>query len=90
MSQKIGKLLTCDRCGATEFLPYTGTSKSDGGFTHTDHFSKPTEPWLIAEDLGDCVTGHQYIELCPTCRKSYLQTKHNFLYKKRVDIFDQA
>lgn len=84
MSKQIGKLLTCDRCGFAEFLPYIGTTEFDGGFTHADSFQEPAEPWAISEDLGDCVAGHEYVELCPNCRKAYIQSKKDFFLMKGV------
>lgn len=78
MSNQIGKLLTCDRCGKTEFLPYIGTREFDGGYTRTNEFQEPAEAWSIAEDLGDCTSGHEYVELCPSCRRAYLKTKKDF------------
>lgn len=80
MSKQIGQLLTCDRCGTTEFLHYVGTEDFDGGFTKVNDFSKPSEPWGF-EDLGDCAAGHDYVDLCPKCRKAFILTKKEFIIK---------
>lgn len=85
MSEQIGKLLTCDRCKKTEFLPYIGTKEYGSWYPRADEFQEPPEPWVIKEDLGDCAAGHEYIDLCPSCRKVYLKIKKDFflsnLYK---------
>lgn len=82
MSKQIGKLLTCDRCGVTEFMPYIGTKEFDGGYTRINDFQEPAEPWAFTEDLGDCASGHEYVDLCPTCRKAYIRTKKDFFLMK--------
>ena len=81
MSKQIGKLLTCDRCGAAEFLPYIGEEEFDGGFARLNVFQDPSEPWALGEDIGDCTAGHEYLDLCPECRKVYLKIKRDFLLK---------
>jgi len=90
MSTNIGKQLVCDRCGATTFLLYTGTEEFDGGYTRVTDFQTPKEPWLLCEDLGDTASGHNYVDLCPMCRESYIKVKNDFFSRKRVDIFDQT
>jgi predicted nucleic-acid-binding Zn-ribbon protein len=81
MSKVVGKLLTCDRCGTTEFVPYAKEKELDGGYSRVDIFEDPKEPWLLSADLGDIVEGHKFIDLCPRCRKAYFELKNNFLTK---------
>lgn len=38
-----GRMYTCDRCGATEFVKHTGTRDGDGGYTVWDKFD-PLRP----------------------------------------------
>lgn len=83
MSKQVGQLLTCDRCGKTEFLPYIGKDEFDGGYPDVIYFKKPSEFWVFAEDLDDCSAGrHNYVDLCPNCRKEYVQVKKNFFNMK--------
>lgn len=47
MSEQIGKLLSCDRCGETVFLKWEGMSEFDGGYSKIQHFEKTPEGWGI-------------------------------------------
>ena len=55
-----GKLLKCDRCGATIFLKYKGTQDMDGGFS--DVYEDEPKDWHYLVGVGD---------LCPTCHEEY-------------------
>ena len=64
MAEKIGKLLTCDRCGAETFVAKTGESETDGGFTRWDNYEE-AEGWH-----NERVDG-MWMKLCPTCHKRF-------------------
>lgn len=78
MSKVVGKLLTCDRCGTTEFLPYVSTKELDGGYTRADNFEAPKEPWS-SEDFGKIIGAYKFIDLCPSCSKEFLNIKMDFI-----------
>lgn len=60
MSQNLGKLITCDRCGRIIFLKYTGLK--DCGFRDQDEFESVPREWMHQEQFGD---------LCPSCAKEF-------------------
>lgn len=70
MSSAKGKLRTCDRCGASVFLKYTGSKEYDGGWTVYDYFESAPEGLTWVADIGD---------LCPECHTEYEKIKNNFL-----------
>lgn len=76
MSEKIGKIVTCDRCGREIFLNYTGTSHLDGGFTKIEHFEKMPDGWRVRESYGK-----DYIMLCPDCNNEI-----ELLHKKFMGV----
>lgn len=41
MSEQIGKLLSCDRCGETIFLKWKGVGEFDGGYSKVLDFEMP-------------------------------------------------
>jgi len=45
MSEIEGKLVTCDVCGKSVFLPYVGDGESDGGFTRWRRYEKLPKGW---------------------------------------------
>lgn len=62
MSQVEGKTLTCDLCGSSVFLKFTGHGEVDGGYSRWREYEKPPEGWNTAmvSKIGD---------LCPTCSR---------------------
>ena len=46
MSEQIGKLLSCDRCGETIFLKWKGTRELDGGYSKVLDFEMPPKGWV--------------------------------------------
>lgn len=60
MSERIGKLLSCDRCGKTIFLKGEGTNELDGGYFKVLRFEKPPEGWGSFRDV---------YTLCPRCHE---------------------
>lgn len=58
-----GKLLKCDRCGATVFLKYIRTQDMDGGFSDGyDVYEDKPKGWDHVLNVG---------LLCPTCYEEY-------------------
>lgn len=57
-----GKLLKCDRCGATIFLKYLKTNDIDGGYDSYDVYEDEPKGWNHIHDVGD---------VCPTCYEEY-------------------
>ena len=43
MSEKCGKLVTCDRCGKNVFLKCIGEEETDGGYTKWNKFEDPPD-----------------------------------------------
>lgn len=58
MSDKKGKLTTCNRCGHSVFRAYLGQGDADGGYTKWDIFEDLPDGWMYHSEIGD---------LCPTC-----------------------
>lgn len=69
MSEKIGKLLTCDRCGNTAFKEYTGEGVLDGGFTRYITYEDTPEGWSKMNDN----------DLCPECSKQFNKMQQDFM-----------
>lgn len=71
MSEQIGKMFTCDRCGKTAFVKFTGTTSLDGGFVKAYNFERRPEGWEYHTDkeLG---------LLCPECESDYQKMVRKF------------
>lgn len=69
MSEHLGKLIECDRCGKTHFLNYTDTKSFDGGYTQIDQFDKMPDGWNYHSETG---------LLCDECEKAYQQLLDEF------------
>lgn len=76
MSEQIGKLLSCDRCGETIFLKWEGMSEFDGGYSKIQHFEKTPEGWGSVRDLG---------MLCPECRTEYENLVEKFMRERKPE-----
>lgn len=63
MSEMNGKLVICDRCGATTFRRANGEGELDGGFTRWNKFEPIEEGWKYARELEKT--------LCPKCYAEY-------------------
>lgn len=70
MSEKVGKLLGCDRCGKQVFLKYIRTEAFDGGYSKIDYFEKKPDGWE---------TGWRVGILCPECRTEYENLVEKFM-----------
>lgn len=68
MSELIGKLLICERCGEKAFSKYVKTEEFDAGYTRVNEFEK-IPGWDRAPKEND-----DYGTLCPTCYLLYKQT----------------
>lgn len=73
MGSKKGKLLTCDRCGATAFLALNGKNYYDGGYTTTDSFEEAPEGWNEMRIVD------VYRTLCPGCDELWQTVCMEFL-----------
>lgn len=62
MSKTEGEVLTCDVCGESVFLEYTGDKEADGGYTRWREYQKPPEGWNSARVYG-------IGDICPLCSK---------------------
>lgn len=69
MSETIGKLIECDRCGKTHFLEYLGTKEPDKGFTKVSKFEQKPKTWNYHTDVG---------LLCDECEKAYQELLNEF------------
>lgn len=74
MSKQDGRMITCDRCGATVFVKKAARKEADGGFTTWDVFEK-ADGWT---------SGGLYIDriedLCDKCSKEWESTKKKFFH----------
>lgn len=79
MSKTVGKLLKCDRCGASVFLAEIGISDMDGlGISiPVPVYDEPKEKWGYYEEIGD---------LCPNCYKEFEKAFEDFVKKLDEDV----
>ena len=77
MSTKIGKQITCDRCGQTVFLDHIGQVSIDGGYGHYNEYEK-AEGWLSTTQIGD---------LCPACATMFKRFVTDFMYGNVATIW---
>lgn len=75
MSDKRGKLTTCNRCGQTVFREYIGQGETDGGYTTWDKYEPLPESWLHTTEVGD---------LCPTCAGLFRIFIHKLMDGQKV------
>ena len=84
MSERIGKMLTCDRCGSFVFLNYTGKQEFDGGFTQVSDFEDPPKGWGRGNaSYGDALSACD-ARLCPDCYKEYCYMIRKFYDKDSI------
>lgn len=81
MMQQEGKLLTCDRCGATAFVLKTGSYEQDGGYTRYNAFEAPPEGWDSTRDVN-------FADLCPSCAAEYKKIILEFYAEKGREVSD--
>jgi hypothetical protein len=72
MAEVKGKLISCDRCGATAFVRCIGEGERDGGFTRWNKFEDEPDGWDWHHGVG---------KLCPRCNQEYLQMIASFKIK---------
>lgn len=82
MSEVKGKLLTCDRCGATCFLTidqhYTNEGVLNGGYTRWSKLEYRPIGWQY---YCDSSIGH----LCPNCNAEFEESVKNFMENKTIE-----
>lgn len=76
MAEVNGKMIICDRCGATAFLKCVGEGERDGGYTRWNKFEPAPEGWGNHYDVG---------RLCPACNEEYINLIDTF--KKRIEEY---
>lgn len=76
MAEKIGKLIICDLCGASEFLRHVRTNVHNGGFTHVDVYESPPDGWEYSTDLR--------AKLCPNCSAAWEKCKEDYLNRYKI------
>lgn len=78
MSKQIVKLLTCDRCGSTVFLPWEGKGIEWARDSDDSKFMSPPDDW----GNGALYKGHRdrhfVADLCPDCFTEYLNQHKKF------------
>jgi len=70
-----GKLVTCNRCGATTFLKFLGDVDTDGGYSSYRKHEELPEGWIYG-------TFPKYVHLCPACHKLVDDFYEDFYQKK--------
>ena len=70
MSELIGKLIVCDRCGNSCFLKNIGEGEADGVFTRWNKFEPEPKGWGYSPRIGS---------LCPVCSSEYEKLIDNFM-----------
>lgn len=78
MAEATGKLLTCDRCGATCFLKYTGEGVLNGGYTRWGKLEYRPKGWQYY--CGSSI-GH----LCPNCNTEFEKLLRDFMENKKIE-----
>ena len=78
MSEKIGKILGCDRCGATVFLKWTETQEFDGGYTSVACFETAPDGW------GSEIVVDKRRMLCPECHREYKAITDDFFERSKA------
>jgi len=90
MSERLGKMLTCDRCGSFVFLHYIGKKDFNGGVTLSVDFEDPPKGWgygdkILSENdldnISKCTTTKR---LCPDCYKEYCCMIRKFYDKDTI------
>lgn len=76
---KLGKMITCDRCGENVFLKIIDTKVTDGGYTKSDVYESKPENWGRDTERGR--------DLCPSCFGYYKEIVNDFyntVYRKEM------
>lgn len=81
MAEKVGKMITCDRCGETVFLKCIGEGETDGGYTRWNKFEAAPEGWAYHLDVG---------RLCPKCDSLYTGIIKSFMNKELITVTSGA
>jgi hypothetical protein len=81
MSERVGKLVRCDRCGKEMFLQYKGTDKLDGGFTRADNFETLPNFWAENIKCFPAVNGYTLNAgcLCDECYQALYEKLEEFM-----------
>lgn len=74
MSEWIGKIVACDRCGKEYRCKLAGVKELDGGFSRALNFDPMGDGWSFRYEIG---------WLCPECNSKYESLVKDF--KERND-----
>lgn len=73
--ERVGKILTCDKCGKEVFLDYVGEGEADGGFTRWLKFSQKPDGW---QNVSTPIEIKGYPLLCDECYKKFVSHLKEF------------
>ena len=77
MSMTVGKLLQCDRCSVSVFLPWTNQGIEWGRDADDSNFQEPPKGWgKGASYIND--TAISCKDLCPDCYDDYMKSQNKF------------
>lgn len=69
MSENLGKMITCKKCGTNLFLKYLGKQDMYGGYESYSKFEEVPKGWWTTVGLG---------YLCPKCAHEFLSIVRDF------------
>lgn len=69
MSEWVGMIIGCDRCGKEIRMKRLGERELDGGFTYNEKFEELPKTWKYHYETG---------YLCPECSSEYELLLQNF------------
>ena len=78
MSKEIGKLLTCDRCKTSVFLPWTGDGIEWSRDADDSQFQSPPDGWGNGALYTRSRDRYLLTDLCPDCLTEYLNQNKKF------------
>lgn len=70
MSNRVGKVVICDKCGASVFLDYIDSKHLDGGYTKVDNYAPKPPGWNYIATLE--------MDLCPLCNEAWIKVVQDF------------
>ena len=78
MSKQIGKLLTCDRCKCTVFLPWEGNGIEWARDSDDSNFKSTPDGWGNGALYTRNRDRYSVADLCPDCLTEYLNQNKKF------------
>jgi len=77
MSRTVGKLLQCDRCSASVFLPWTNQGVEWSRDADDSNFQEPPKDWGKGELHIDGLAPVSK-DLCPACYVDFIKSHNKF------------